>query len=181
MYLLTKCAISNKETKIDDDVVTFPYFDAKPGDAEFICCEDIALRSEFEKWYLKERVVEKVRNFWTQQYHRARSFLILAENENFLIAKSKVENKVLLFFLNHVFSIEFTKDTWKTFGNLILTAEIGDIKTNKQNSLYWNVDDAKGNLFLQVKSIRKDSITIPMAEWQNLQDLLSANNSDLWE
>lgn len=158
---------------MDADVVIFPYFDARPGDPEFICCENLALRSEFEKWPLRDIVVGKVRDFWTQQYHRAESFVILAENKNFLIVENKLEDRVLLHFLNHLLAVVFTKKAWKKFLGLVLTIENGSIDINRENNFYWNVDTAKGDVSLQIKNVRRDSVTVPMVEWQNLQELLT--------
>lgn len=172
---MTNCAISGKEMKISDDVVIFPYFDSQPGEPEFICCESAALRNEFERWYLKDKVIQKVRDFWVQRTHEKRFLLILAENENFLIVTSTIEKGVSLFFLNHVFSIDFTIDAWERFVDLMRTAEKGDINTIEKNSLYWDAATKKGSAFLQIRATRKDSITIRINEWLNLQELLSVS------
>ena len=177
MYLIKKCAISGKETKVDDDVVIFPYFDSNPGEPEFICCENIALRSEFERWYLKESVITKVRDFWVQRFHEKSFLLILAENENFLIVKSMIEKGVSLFFLNHVFSVDFRGDAWEKFAALIPTAEKSSINISEKYSLSWNMDTPKANMILQIRSIRKDTIVIPIDEWIKLQELLSTSIS----
>ena len=173
MYLINRCAISRKELKESDDVVGFPFFDAEPGEPEFICCEDIALRSEFEKWHLRDNVIKKVRDFWVEQSHERSFILILAENENFLIIKSTIEKMIRLFFLNHVFCVDLTEGEWKTFKDLISAFEKGAINLEIYD-LSWNVGPAKCNLILQIKDGRRDSIDIPIAEWQNLQELASA-------
>lgn len=174
MYL-TKCAISGKEMKESDDVVAFPYFDAQPGDPEFDCCENFALRSEFEKWYLRASVAKKVHDFWIQWSREKRPILILAESENFLIVKGLIDKGVALFFLNHVFYANFATDSWKKFKTLIAITEKGDINTIKKDSLRWSADAGKVRLNLSLEgSERKDSIVIPIKEWQNLRDLISS-------
>ena len=94
MYLINRCAISRKELKEGDDVMGFPFFDVLPDEPEFICCEDIALRSEFERWHLRDSVIKKVRNFWVERVHERGFILILAENENFLIIKRQFSTPV---------------------------------------------------------------------------------------
>ena len=175
MYLITRCAISRKDLKESDDVVSFPFFESQPNDPEFICCEDIALRSEFEKWYLRDKVIKKVRDLWVEQCHERSFILILAENENYLIIESIFEKGITLFFLNHVFRVDFTDAIWKRFGGLILATEQGNISTMVNHSLNWVVDTANGTVSLQIRNARKDSIVIPIAEWLNLQELLSVS------
>ena len=177
MYLVNRCAITRKELKESDDVVHFPYFDALPGEPEFICCEDIALRSEFEKWYLRDRVTQKVRDFWLEwsQMKENIAIIILARNENYLITKGIYDKGIALFFLNHVFNVWLPIDLWDRFVDLILTADTGKIHTFEEDSFHWNVDAINGNVILQINTlVRKDTIVIPMAEWLNLQELLSA-------
>jgi len=151
MFLINRCAISRKELKTSDDVVSFPFYDAKPGEPEFICCEDIALRSEFERWPLRDSVTKKVRDFWIQIHRESKYILILAENENFLITKSTVEKRVRLVFLNHVFHVNFTWDTWEQFADLILTTEQGDISSIGEDIFDWRVDDANNHVILQTR------------------------------
>lgn len=175
MQLIKICAISRKSIQASDDVVSFPYFESYPGEPEFVCCENIALRSEFERWRLRDRVIEKVRDFWTRWYRESKFFSILAENESFLIAKSTIENRVLLFFLNHVFSVEFTEDTWRKFSNQILTVEKGNIIANERMVLYWDMNITKGTLTLHTSDDWRDSIIIRMTEWRSLQKLLTTS------
>jgi len=172
MYLINRCAISKKELQEGDDVVHFPYYDAMPSEPEFICCEDIALRSEFEKWQLRDRVIQKVRDFWIREYRDSVYFSILAENEIILISKSYVEDSIRLFFLKYVFDVWLTEDTWKRFQDFV-TVEKGSIKLSEKESFSWNVDSAKGSVVLQKIEVRKDTIIVPITEWQNLQELLS--------
>lgn len=175
MYLTMKCAISGKDIRENDNVVAFPYFDASPGDPEFICCENVALRSEFESWYLKNRVVEKVRDFWIWQYHHGKSFSILAENENILISKSNIEDSIRLFFLKYVFYVWFTETAWKRLKDLV-TVENGHIDIYKDEGFSWTVDSTRGIVLLQRIEVRKgDAVVIPITEWQDFQELLSAN------
>jgi hypothetical protein len=175
MYLINRCAISRKELQESDDVVSFPFFDSKPGEPKSICCEDIALRSEFEKWYLRDRVIQKVRDFWFQwsQMKKDIAILILAENENFLITKGIYDKGVALFFLNHVFYVWVAIDIWDRFVDLILTSDKGELNTFGEHSFHWGVDTTQDNMIVQIKSVRKDTIVIPMAEWLNLQELVS--------
>ena len=158
-----------------DDVIIFPYFYSQPGEPEFAYCENVALRSEFEVWHLRDKITKKVRDFWIQEYHQATSFSILAENENYLIARSLIENRVLLFFLNHVFSIEFTRDIWKRFKDLILTSKEENINTIVEHTLSWSVDHTKSRVSVQTKTIRRDSIILSIAEWLSLQEVLSTS------
>jgi hypothetical protein len=174
MYLTNKCAISGKDIGINDNIVTFPYFDAYPSDFEFISSENIALRSEFEGWYSKNRVVKMVRDFWIREHHDTAYFSILAENENILIVKSKVEDNIRLFFLKYVFYGWFTEAAWKRLKDLV-TVEKGSIKISEKTSFSWDVDVAKGSVTLQKMGREKDAIVTPITEWQNLQELLSAN------
>ncbi len=175
MHLTMKCAISGKDIGTNDNVVTFPYFDAYPSDFKFISSENITLRSEFEGWYLKNRVVKMVRDFWIQQ-HRSKYFSILAEDENILIVKSKVEDNIRLFFLKYVFYGWFTEAAWKRLKDLA-TIEEGSIKISEKASFSWTVDSAKGSVLLQrqIIEVEKDAIVIPITEWRDLQELLSSS------
>ncbi len=173
MYLTKKCAISGKAIGDDENFVSFPFFDAYPGDPEFICCEGLALRSKFEEWDLKDRVIKKVRDFWIHEYHDAEYFSILAENENFLITKSEVTDYVRLFFLKHAFYAWFTENAWKRFKDLA-TVEIGSIDISEKEIFSWDVNSTNDHVLLQITGERKDAIIIPIAEWQNFQELISA-------
>jgi hypothetical protein len=177
MYFITKCAISRQEMDEDDNVVIFPFFESQPGEPEFFLCENIALRSEFEKWHLRDRVIKKVRDFWLQwsQEKIGIAISILAENENFLITKGIYDKGVLLVFLNHVFSVSTPIDAWDSLADLILTAEKGDMDTFGDHSFHWDIDPTHNNMILQIRSVRKDTIIIPMTEWQNLQELLEVS------
>jgi len=174
MYLINRCAISKKELQESDDVVSFPVYDSKPDEPEFFLCENIALRSKFEKWHLRDSVIQKVRSFWTQIPQTHKYLLILAQNDSFLISKSTIEKRVWMFFLNHVFRVDFTWDTWEKFEDLILAFEKGNFNTIGEDNLSWEVNSTKCKLTRQIKDGRKDTIVIPMAEWLNLQELLSA-------
>ena len=156
-------------------MIVFPAFYSRPDEPEFVCCESIVLRSEFESWYLKDSVTEKVGDFWIQTSHMKGYLLILAEDKDFLIVKSTIEKWVQLFFLRHVFSVRFTETAWGNFVNLILTSEKGDMNTIGKDSLSWGADATKNTMMLQIKSIRKDTIVIPISEWGKLQELLSTN------
>ena len=176
MYLTMKCAISGKDIGLNDNVVTFPYFGAYPSDFELISSENIALRSEFEGWYLKNRVVKMVRDFWIHGHHDTAYFSTLAEDENILIVKSKVEDNIRLFFLRYVFYGWFTEAAWKRLKDLV-TVEEGSITISEKASFSWTVDSAKGNVLLQRQrlEVEKDAIVIPITEWRDLQKLLFAN------
>ncbi len=174
MYLTKKCAISGKAIGDDENFVSFPFFDAAPDDPEFICCENIALRSKFEEWYLKDRVIKKVRDFWIERAHGNKHFSILAENENVLISKSKVEDSIRLFFLKYVFYVWFTETVWKSFKDLV-TAEKNTITISGKTFFSWDVDAENGSVLLQkTGGDEKDAIIIPITEWQNFQELVSA-------
>ena len=151
MYLINRCAISKKELQESDDVVGFPFFDAELDEPEFICCEDSALRSEFERWSLRDSVIKKVRDFWIRIPNGLGYLLILAKNENFLITKSTIEKRVWLFFLNHVFRVDFTWDTWEQFSDLIRTIEQGDITAIGEDSFHWKTDATQENMILQTR------------------------------
>ena len=176
MDFILPCAISQKEMKITDDVVSFPFFDAQPGEPESIYCESSALRSEFEKWHLRDNVTKKVRNFWIQwsKEKKGIAILILAENENFLITKGIYDKGITLFFLNHVFQVWLPINAWDRFVDLILSTDEGQLSTFEEDSFHWAVDATQDNMVLQIKSVRKDTIVIPMAEWLNLRELVSA-------
>ncbi len=177
MYLTKKCAISGKELQESDDTVHFPCFNSLPGEPEFVYCENIALRSEFEKWHLRDRVAQKVRDFWFEwsQTRENIAIIILARNENYLITKGIYDKGVALFFLNPVFDFGLPIDLWDRFVDLILTADTGKINTFEEDSFDWNIDSIKDNVILQINTlVRKDTIVIPMTEWLNLQELLSA-------
>ena len=177
MYLINECAISKKDLTESDDVVSFPYYDATPDEPEFICCENIALRSEFEKWYLRNSVTKRVRDFWIQRAHRSKYFSILAENENILISKSSIEDNIRLFFLKYVFEVWFTEATWKRLKELVAMDE-GRIDLYEDERFSWTVDSAKGSILLQLQRIRarKDAIVIPLSERQSFQELVYAIN-----
>ncbi|HEU0291249.1 MAG TPA: hypothetical protein VFR47_00835 [Anaerolineales bacterium] len=177
MYFVTNCVISGKKMNTTDNVVFFPYFDSHPGDPDFVYCESAALRSEFEKWHLRDRIIKKVRDFWIQWSHEKRPISILIENQNFLIVKSEIEKKISLFCLNHVFSVDFTIDAWKRFVDLMLTSEKSHINTIENDSLFWNVNTTNDNVMLQAIGIRRDSIVMPLTDWLNLQELLSTIRS----
>jgi hypothetical protein len=174
MHFIDRCAISRKELKESDDVIIFPTFYSHPNEPEFVCCEGIALRSEFESWYLKDSVTKRVRDFWTQTSHMKGYLLILVESKDFLIEKSTIEKWIELFFLRYVFSIRFTETAWENFVNLMLISKESDINTMGEYRLSWSVDATKNKMVLQIRSIRKDTIAISMAEWLNLQELISA-------
>ena len=115
-----------------------------------------------------------VRDFWIREHHDTVYFSILAENENILIVKSKVEDNIRLFFLKYVFYGWFTEAAWKRLKDLV-TVEKGSIKISEKTSFSWDVDVAKGSVTLQKMGREKDAIVTPITEWQNLQELLSAN------
>jgi len=73
-----------------------------------------------------------------------------------------------------VFRVDFTWDTWEKFEDLILAFEKGNFNTIGEDNLSWEVNSTKCKLTRQIKDGRKDTIVIPMAEWLNLQELLSA-------
>ena len=173
MDQIDKCAISGKDIGPNDNVVDFPYFDTYPRDFKFISSENTALRSEFEGWYLRNKVVKMVRDFWIQQFHRSKYFSILAEDENILIVKSKVEDNIRLFFLKYVFYSWFTEAAWKRLKDLV-TVEKGSIKISEKANFSWDVDVTKGSVLLQKTGESKDAIAIPIIEWRSLQELLSA-------
>lgn len=168
------CAISGKDIRTNDDVVSFPFFDAYPGEPEFICCESRALRSEFEKWYLRDSVTKKVSDLWIREFHGSKYFSILAEDENILIVQSKVEDNIRLFFLKYVFYSWLTEAAWKRLKDLVTVKE-GSITISEKAGFSWDVDIAKGSVALHKMALRKDTIVIPIAEWQNLQELLTSN------
>jgi len=175
MYPTDRCAISRKELQDSDDIISFSFFDSKPGEPEFFLCENIALRSEFEKWQLRDSVIQKVRDFWIQWSRMKKDIAIsiLAENENFLITKGIYDKGIALFFLNHVFHVWLPIDLWDRFVDLILTTNKGGLNTFGEHSFHWDADITQNNMILQIKSVRKDTIVIPMAEWLNLRELVS--------
>lgn len=161
MHLVNRCAITRKELKESDNVVHFPYFDALPSEPEFVCCENIALRSEFEKWYLRDRVTQKVREHWLEwsQTKEGKAIVILARNENFLITKGIYDKGIALFFLNHVFHISLPINLWDKFTKIILTTDTSEIKTFGEDSFQWNVDAIKGNVILETIQVNADCLT----------------------
>jgi hypothetical protein len=110
-----------------------------------------------------------------QEYHDSKYVSILAENENILIVKSKVEDNIRLFFLKYVFYSWFTEAAWKRLKDLA-TVEEGSIKISQKTSFSWSVDVTKSSVLLQkqIIDVEKDAIVIPITEWRDIQELLSA-------
>lgn len=179
-FLLNKnnrCAVSGKLIKHGDRVVAFPVYESHPGEPEYVCSENIALRDEFENWQYKDRVVSKVRMAWVSWYRSSTSYSILWDDDSFLIVKSLLENKLRIFFLNHVFAVEVVKEKWEEFQHK-LTIGDGQIVLRANASLSWMASPPYTNLLL-VDNEWKDSVNILSSDWERLVRFFSSKNSSL--
>ena len=172
------CAISGKEIHDDDYVVVIPAFEINPKDPESIFSDNIALRDEFEQWPLKDKIIAKSQKQWIQWYRDSTSYKILVDNENFLIMKSLLEDRVSLTFLKHVFGIATTSALWKNLCLHILQSDQGEFQVNNNTRIFWDTELTTSHviLILNIENGSKDRIKVPLSEWSSLKDFLSIDS-----
>ena len=169
-----RCAISGKLIKHGDQVVSFPAYESHPGEPEYVCSENIALRNEFENWQYKNQVINKVRAAWVSWYRSSTSYSVLWDDSAFLLVRSLLENKFRIFFLNHVFAVELVQEKWKEFKQK-LTVGDGEILLGSGVSLVWKVSPLSTNLLLMDNEWR-DAIEIPSSDWERMVQVLSGKD-----
>ena len=172
---LNHCAISGKPLEQQDFVVVFPVYKSHLGEPEHICSENIALRDEFENWQYRDRVISRVRSAWVEWYRNTKSYSILWDHDSFLVVESLLEDKIRIFFLNHVFAVELIKEQWNEFQQKTLTIREGHILLRSNVSLFWKTYPSYTNLLIVDKEWR-DTIDIPSSEWEHLMRFFSSKD-----
>jgi len=168
------CAISGKVIRNEDYVVLIPAFQVDPEDPDSIFSDNIALRDEFEKWVLKERIIAKAQEPWLQESRSRKSHAVLVDNEYFFITRSLVEERVSLNFMKHVFGIGTSTELWLIFCQQITTLDKNTFQLSPSVTLTWEmVFHSHIILTREIKNGSKDRINISTKEWSLLKEILS--------
>jgi hypothetical protein len=172
------CAISGKEIHDGDYVVVIPAFEIDPKDPESIFSDNIALRDEFEKWPLNDKIIAKSQKRWIQWYRDSTSYKILVDNENFLLMKSLIEDRVSLTFLRHVFGVATTGALWQKLCQQFLHSEKGHFQLSENERLTWSMEEPLSyvTLILDIENGSRDRIKVRLSEWLSLKDFLSLDS-----
>jgi hypothetical protein len=169
------CAISGKEIRDGDYALLIPTFESHSDDPVNIFSESIVLRNEFEGWALRDEIIGRVREPCTEWYRGSRSYKVLVDTEYFLLARSLVEEKLRLFFQQHIFGLEINAEAWPEFCRQVNSLEKGEFEVHPGTSLAW--DKSSPAFILLVRNAKDgldDAIKIPAQEWATLQETLSA-------
>lgn len=169
------CAISGKEIHNSDYVVVIPAFEIDPTDPDSIFSDNVVLRAEFENWPLKDKIIAKSQKRWIQEYRDSTSYRLLIDNENFLVMKSLIEDRVSLTFLKYVFGIATTLGLWEKLCQDMANLKKGEFQLSKSTRLAWEmkVSSPYVTLIHDVENGFRDRIQVPLPQWVHLKEFLS--------
>jgi hypothetical protein len=172
------CAISGREIHQNDYVVVIPAFDVDPKDPDSIFSDNVALRDEFEKWDLKDRIIARSQKRWVQWYRDSASYKILIDAENFLIMKSLIEDRITLTFLKHVFGIATSLALWEELCKQIIVFDKSEFRVSKTMRISWEVGESLSSVILisEIEDGSRDRIKVPVLEWKQLKEYLSRDS-----
>ncbi|MCP4527455.1 MAG: hypothetical protein GY833_16300 [Aestuariibacter sp.] len=178
----TTCAISGKIISGKENFLCFPQFLCDPNDPAIVCQDACVLREEFDKWELGDHVTRRVKEFWSLDYRlrEARgTSTVVFESNDYLVVKSKVEEKVRILFLQHVFVIDVPKVTWQKFCK-VLRSESNLIRFSPyslKTKLIFSKRAEGVKICLHTQHIGKDCIQLSPSEWSRFQSILAAKES----
>lgn len=171
------CSISGREIRESDYVVVIPAFEVDPKDPDSVFSDNIALRDEFEKWDLRDRIIARSQKQWVQWYRDSSSYKILVDNENFLIIGSLIEDRITLTFLKHIFGIATSLELWGDFCKQVVFDK-GEFWINKTVHISWEVVELSFSVILtsEIEYGSRDRIKVHMREWNQLKEYLSRDS-----
>jgi len=142
------------------------------------------LREEFEKWGFRNEVQRRFAELVKSEFLTSEFFVVAFVNEEFLIARSLVEENVRVFFLKEIFAFSIPKSAWTNFynnvsltkGNIVLFAEHSSFcfEHITQNSTI--------KIWLEYSyenSFGKNIITIPKEKWTSFVSIIQENKNML--
>lgn len=167
------CAISGKLIHKEDYVVVIPAFPIHPEDPDSFFSDNIALRDEFEKWPLKDKIIAKAQEVWLKDHRSRKSQKILVDNEYFLVTKNLKEDRISLTFLNHVFGVGTKTIVWTKLCQQVTTLEKNEFVLSPSEKIFWDTTPSYVVLIREIRNGSRDRIKIPMAEWLSLKEILA--------
>ncbi len=177
----TPCAISGKIISKEDKFLCFPQFLCDPLDPAIVCQDACVLRDEFEKWEFRENVIRRVKSFWSLDYRLREAFTVVFEDENYLLVKSKVEDKAEILFFQHIFVIDVPKAKWREFCKEVLSDSDVVRISPYCNTTFIFTREAEGvQICVYTQQRNHDCVKVPYSEWSDFQAMLAANE-DLFD
>jgi hypothetical protein len=98
-----------------DKFVCFPPFSSDEADPALTCSDACALRDEFNQWEFHENVLNKLKNFWSEEFHRSTAFQVVFEDTHFLVVEGVYETKGRIFFYQQAFFLDIPIEKWREF------------------------------------------------------------------
>lgn len=161
------CGISRRIIQKDDNFFWIPMFPCNSRDPLAKYRETCVLRDEFEKWELKEPLVQKVKEFWEQWYSTSGSFSIVFHDDVYLIVKNKMRQDAIICFLRSLFFVSVPREEWKEFCDQMM-GPISEISTD-----FCTVKEKGQRVEIEiVMKYRRDCIEVTLQEWEHFQSAL---------
>ena len=171
------CAISGKEVQEGDNFFGLPAFPCGPQDPLANYCEACVLRDEFEKWELREVLVQKVKEFWGQWLSTSEFSSSIFHDDIYLIVKNRADNSVRIHFIQHLFLIHVQRKDWKEFYGQMM-GPVNEISIGHYTIYTIRKKEEKVEISETYK-YGQDRIEVTLEEWEHLQDALRIANKSL--
>jgi hypothetical protein len=177
---ITRCALTNKVLTKEDVFLCFPAFPCTPHEPIYLCYRACALRSAFNAWEFRNDVLERVKDFWSQNYHRSNAFDMLIEDEDFLVVKGNFEAKIRIFFIRHNFAVDIPVSYWVKFYSQLTDDWEGEIVIHPYSKTHIHLQKTRTQVQLcqQIEGFfGRDCIELSLHEWLDFRSMVVQLNA----
>lgn len=162
----THCMISNRIIQANDYFVCFPPFSSEPSNPIYKYSDGCAIREYLNNWKHKEQLQEAVKQFWLEYYSHSKVFIMLFQDDEYLIWQSSIEDKVKIYFLQHFFTLELPVSFLsKIYLQLHQNFDKIHFQTYANSLFLIQKQDNKMMLSIKTINFQQDYIVLQQDEW----------------
>jgi len=188
-----KCCITGKLLSKNDNIVCFPIFLDEPKTAKeqvekyltdpvfqkiSDCNEGYALRSAFGRWELHDTVMTKAIDSLIRQAHYPPYRILSYQDDNYLLQTVNTENRVVMYFLHHLLTIDCTQNEWMIFCKKIedFKDEVSLQGREHLIKFFFKDDDliiVKRWINVNYENMPYEEVKLSLTEWGNFKSIIS--------